>query len=452
MSRACLFLLVVAPLALAQPPREELPPLSPIPPTPEALGGGTQVSRPLQPVGKPDDRATEDPSCDPADSPFDLAGFFAGLFMPDPSAPQFRPPMQAFYRSWLSAELMIGWAKGVQLPPLATSNPVAPPVLGDPNTAVVLGGRRSGFGGYPGGRFTAGRWADPDRTFGAEVGYTLFGTHTDTTAVGGGGPNGTSLLGRPLFNPRAGAEDVVYVAHPLMTGSLRVSESLRVQGWEATGLARLAGDAFFRVHAVGGYRYFQVNEGVRFDQRSEFVRTVGDLAVVHRSASADQIDGHNGFHGGLLGLRAQFDGHGIFLQFDGRVSLGQVTQVVTVSGQTIAARDLPTGPEVVAFPNGVFGQPTNAGRIGRGRFAVLPEAGVRLGGQFGPRWWWHVGYQFTYLSDVVRAADQLDRTVDLTQAIPDPLNLISPATRPRVPFARSDFWVQGVTLGLEWRY
>jgi hypothetical protein len=202
------------------------------------------------------------------------------------------------------------------------------------------------------------------------------------------------------------------------------------------------------VHGLTGYRYFQANEGLRFDQRSEFSRLTGQglESVTYRSASADQIDAHTRFHGGLLGLRTQFDAAGLFFQFDAKVSLGQITEVVKVSGQTVATAGFPTGTQTSYFPTAVFGQPSNAGRTERRQFAVLPEAGVKVGGQFLPRAWWYVGYQFTYLSDVVRAADQLDRVIDLNQTAGDSFG------RPRVPFNRTDFWVQGVTVGLEWRY
>jgi hypothetical protein len=134
------------------------------------------------------------------------------------------------------------------------------------------------------------------------------------------------------------------------------------------------------------------------------------------------------------------------VQLDAKVSLGQATNVVRVSGQTVSTADLPTGRQVSYFPSAVFGQPSNFGRHVRQGFAVLPEAGVKLGVQFAPRFWGYVGYQFIYLSEVVRAADQIDRVADLSQTAGDFLG------RPTVPFHRTDFWVQGVSLGFEWRY
>jgi hypothetical protein len=58
-----------------------------------------------------------------------------------------------------------------------------------------------------------------------------------------------------------------------------------------------------------------------------------------------------------------------------------------------------------------------------------------------------------YLSDLVRPGDQIDRTLNPIQIAS--LNsgaAFSGADRPRVPFARSEFWTQGLIVGLETRY
>ena len=56
---------------------------------------------------------------------------------------------------------------------------------------------------------------------------------------------------------------------------------------------------------------------------------------------------------------------------------------------------------------------------------------------------------------MVRPGEQIDRVLDETQ-IPnfDPPGTIAPAgqNRPAVLFRQSDFWAQGMNLGLEFRY
>jgi hypothetical protein len=62
-----------------------------------------------------------------------------------------------------------------------------------------------------------------------------------------------------------------------------------------------------------------------------------------------------------------------------------------------------------------------------------------------------VGYNFLYVSDVVRSGDAIDLRVNTNQ-IP-PRN--APVTGPAVPAYtgnRTDFWAQGLSVGLEFRF
>jgi hypothetical protein len=65
------------------------------------------------------------------------------------------------------------------------------------------------------------------------------------------------------------------------------------------------------------------------------------------------------------------------------------------------------------------------------------------------------GYEILYWNRVVRPGDQIDHNVNLSQnAVLDPKGvgtLVGPA-QPAPLFNRSDFWAQGINLGLEYRY
>jgi hypothetical protein len=53
----------------------------------------------------------------------------------------------------------------------------------------------------------------------------------------------------------------------------------------------------------------------------------------------------------------------------------------------------------------------------------------------------------------VRPGDQIDRGLDVTR-IPNfgvPANPL-PQPRPAVPFKETDYWAQGINIGLEFRY
>ena len=59
------------------------------------------------------------------------------------------------------------------------------------------------------------------------------------------------------------------------------------------------------------------------------------------------------------------------------------------------------------------------------------------------------GYSFVYWSDVVLAGNQIDRNVNASQFAGGPLNGVA---LPGVKFQETDFWVQGISTGAEFRW
>jgi len=340
-------------------------------------------------------------------------------------------------RSWYSGEVLLWWSKPQSVPPLLTASRAGVPTLDGPNTVVLLGGGKTNPPNLTGGKFVLGWALDPAQRTGMEISYLFTGTQTSHDRVGPTRLN----IGRPIVNPYTGAEDVVAVNTAAMPGIFQAWASTRIQSWGITGVANLYEGENLKVNGLAGYRYFMVNEGLRFEQYSEFQ----GFDTFYRSRTADQIDAHNRFHGGELGLRTELS-HGAFsLQLDTKVSLGKTVEVVRISGQTVGVSDGPMGSTTQWFPVGVYGQPSNAGRRTQSHFSALPEGALKLGYQLGQRARFTVGYSVIYLGDAVRPGDQIDRVVDLGQ-------LSTPSERPLPLFERSDYWIQGVTLGLDWRY
>lgn len=426
-------------------PIEQLPPMS-VPPADvpaELMPNGTAVSQPLRPVVLEPNTlpSTVTEQVDPT-LPRVNPGVRRGAIDPGPALPG----------TWYSGEYLLSWVKPERLPPLATANRFAVPTLDHPATQILLGGRVPDAPNPGGGRFVLGWAVGGGNRTGIEVGYHFLGTHTATDTLSGGGRDRVTILGRPIVNPTTGREDVVLISHPNMLGEFKASQTVRVQGWELTGLANLYNSDPLKLHALVGYRYFMANEGFRADQQATYYATLAGSppqTILYRSAAADQIDAHNRFHGAQLGLRTELSRGGFFAQVDTRVSLGRSVQVVKISGQTVGVAELTSGPQVSYLPNGVFGQPSNSGRFEKSQFAVLPEAGVRLGYELSERSRFFVGYNFLYVSRAVRAADQIDRVVDLSQTAQ---TAVGAGVRPEVAFDRSDLWVQGISFGLEWRY
>jgi hypothetical protein len=358
-------------------------------------------------------------------------------------------------RAWETLEYLVWWPKGHPLPPLVTSGRgLAPPVVGGPNTVLLVGGAPIDTPDVSGARFTFGYALNEAETIGLAVTYLFLGSRTTSAAIADSGSARGRFVGRPIVNAVTGEPDVIPVAVPgAFAGLVEADTTTRVTGWEITGIANLYAGPQLRLNALAGYRYFMVNEGLRVEQTNVFPPAPGQELPVLTSA-ADQFDAHNRFHGGQLGLTADLTRGPVFVEATGKVALGESITVVRVSGQSVAVPlGLPLQPPQF-FNGGVLGQPSNSGRSVRSVFAVLPEAVVKVGYRFRDRSRFYVGYNFLYLSEAVRPGDQVDMTVDPSQV---PLLGRTPAggavaARPAPVLDCSDFWVQGLIFGLEYRY
>jgi hypothetical protein len=358
-------------------------------------------------------------------------------------------------RAWETLEYLVWWPKGQPLPPLVTSGRgLTPPVVGGPNTVLLVGGAPINTPDVSGARFTFGYAVNESETVGLALTYLFLGSRTSTASVADNGSTRGQYIGRPIVNAVTGEPDVIPVAIPgAFSGLVEVDTTTRVTGWEITGVANLYAGPQLRLNALAGYRYFMVNEGLRIEQTNLFPPVPGQVLPVLTSV-ADQFDAHNRFHGGQLGLTADLTRGPVFVEATGKVALGESITVVRVSGQSVAVPlGFPLQPPQF-FTGGVLGQPSNSGRSVRSVFAVLPEAVVKVGYRFRDRSRFYVGYNFLYLSEAVRPGDQVDTTVD-----PSQVPLLGRASaggagaeRPAAVLARSDFWVQGLIFGLEYRY
>jgi hypothetical protein len=358
---------------------------------------------------------------------------------PEPVAPRHG----ALGRAWQRMEYLLWWIKDTELPPLAAGNPTTAASLDSDSTLVLIGGDLSNQE-HSGGRFTLGFALDPAQTVGLEGTYCFLGTRTTSAATSSTGAPETPALGVPFRDLTTGAEQAVLVAFPgFASGGVAVSSSARVQGFEVNTVANLIQRPGFQLDGLAGFRFLQVHEGLQLAFASQ--RFASDNGTTMRLGSVDQFDGHNRFYGGQVGLRAELRRGPVFVALAGKVALGDAVQVVRLSGISRVAHAVRRG--------GIFALPSNSGRYERDQFAVVPEGSVRLGVYLNPKTRLYVGYDFLYLSDAARPADQIDRRLNPSQV---PVftrggNLLG-APRPLFAFRDSDFWAQGLVLGLEYRY
>jgi hypothetical protein len=203
------------------------------------------------------------------------------------------------------------------------------------------------------------------------------------------------------------------------------------------------------VELLAGFRYLELDEGLGV---AEVLAVDPQVPLLggNRFQVLDQFDAQNRYYGGQLGARAEYRQDRFFVDFLGKLALGWTHEVVGINGSTVIAS--PGGQPAVGR-GGLLAQPTNSGHWHRDAFAVLPEVGVTVGYQVNQYLRAFLGYSFLYLSSVARPGDQIDRSVNISQA---PLNqgtsgLVGPA-RPVFVFKDTDFWVQGINFGMEVRF
>ena len=351
-------------------------------------------------------------------------------------------------RIWFDTEYLLWWTKNAPAPALVTASPPGTPpaqagILGLDSTTVLAGGnmplvdqRRSGA------RFTLGFWLDCERELALEsTSLVLFDRQFAFAASGTAA--GSAFLARPFVDAMTGLQAREPVAFPnLVSGTVGVTSSSSLWGTELNLRTNLCRSCCSRLDLLTGFRTLGLDENIHITENLQIVPEFGGTQF----NIADIFGTHNNFYGGQLGLDWQCRRGRWTFDLLGKVALGDTHERIIIDGTT--ARTFGGVTEVQ--PGGLLALPTNIGAVNHDRFAVVPELGLKLGYQITPHIKFTVGYTFLYWSEVVRAGDQIDTTVNVTR-IPFGTTPVGPA-RPAPLGKTNDFWAQGVNLGLEFKF
>ncbi len=346
-------------------------------------------------------------------------------------------------RLWFSADYLLWWTKNNHLPPLLTTGSTddrVPGALGQPNTQVLFGGSMN-LDERSGGRFELGYWFTDDHLIGWDAGFFFLSERTLAfTASSPGEP----LLTVPYTNANTGNEAAFRLAFPGRR-SATFDAALNNRFWGAQTNLRSAvwQDDVVQVQLLAGFRYLELNESL--DTFADVTRSNGS-----EIQSAQHFGTRNYFYGGQLGAQTTLSLGRWTVDLTGKIAMGATHEVALLEGST-AATSAGGIQNLVPFSTLVL--PTNAGRYSRDIFSVVPEGGINFGYQLTPHARCTVGYTFLYLSDAVRPGDVIDTTLNPTQlrTILGQGSLSGPL-RPVFTGNASDFWAQGLNLGLEFRY
>jgi hypothetical protein len=341
---------------------------------------------------------------------------------------------------WANVETLLWWMRPGPLPAMVTrgSNADAiPGALGQPGTRVIYGGGVNDveYGSQAGFRFNIGGWIDDNHDFGLEFGGIGFRSNNGDSFFADG-PN----LYVPVTVPGVNAPGTFIVSDPVAgySGRLNITNEMQLWGMEANALGNFLRSDVWSFSMIGGFRYLDLSERLTMEIYSADTLLGGSLTAT------DNFRTRNQFYGGQAGIQADMTMGRWFASLRTTVALG-------ATHHTRDARGLSSGdaPPAGTFPNGVFVQPTNSGRYTGGDFSIVPQVGLKLGMDVLPFLRIFAGYDFLYWTNVVRPGNQIDSMVNFSQSFGGTL---AGSPHPTPMIRTSDFYAQGLSLGLQLRY
>jgi hypothetical protein len=361
---------------------------------------------------------------------------------------------------WASFEYLSWWQDGMSLPPLVTSNTTSSVpqaeagVLTSPTVRILYGNNDVLTDQFDGGRLRFGLWLDRCHTWGIGAEYFQIGAQSESfTATSTGDP----ILARPFFNVLTAREDAELVAYPgVLSGTVGVNVESELTGagvhlrhlrccdqgcskWLFCGCK----DHYCsRSEALFGWRYLQLDESVGITE--DLTSADGSFLI------GDNFQTRNQFNGVDLGWSyRQTRGYWTFDSLI-RLGVGNTRQTVRINGQTKINSPQST-PPTQTLPGGLLTQTSNIGTYNNDQFSVVPELNVNIGYQLTDHFRLMAGYTFIYWSNVVRPGHHIDRDVN-TDLLPPPVDPRTGPLRPAFALDTTDYWVQGLNAGLEYRW
>lgn len=356
---------------------------------------------------------------------------------------------------WVRTELLLWWIEKFDAPPLLTTSDAGTAyadsgVLGRSTTTILVDGDDLAGKVRAGGRLSLGWWRDPCQTIGFEAIYTALSEDSATYSIQS---QGTPILARPFFNVEAGveAQDAEVLAYDnMLEGSAVITRSSRFQGVELLLRGAASREYDYRIDWVAGWRFNRLDDELAIMDTLEVTGAGTGMAVGTTMEQFDRFETRNSFHGVELGVVAAERYCQWSLELMMKLGLGNTRSRAELTGGTITSVPIPGGGTDVSTADGaLLVQDTNSGVHKTNQFSVVPELGLTLGYDLTPRLRFTLAYSFIYWSQVVRPGDLIDMDVNLTQL--DVGGLVG-SPRPEFRWVKDDVWVQGLNLGLDYRF
>ncbi len=338
-------------------------------------------------------------------------------------------------------------------PLLATAPTTVPnldPLLGVPGTVVLMGEKRIDTDWRSGGKFALG-WRSCESCFAVEANYFFLPNSSKNQRVFSSGLIDSAYLGVPFFDTITDTESSSNFAVPgEFAGLVDLKLTNRMQGAELNGLYTAFSDCTFDVTVLAGFRYWNFNEKLNIFWDSPALLIPAEIYQI-----SDKFDVDNNFYGGQIGLSADFCWNRFSFNLTGKVALGAMCERLNIDGSFIFNDFGGVITPRITSSGGFFALPSNIGKHNRTSFAVLPEVDVQVSYAIMDCLDLHLGYSFLYVNKVLWAGNQINRNINPTQSALYEFELnptLVGTPSPIASFKENDLWVQGLNVGLQFRF
>lgn len=335
---------------------------------------------------------------------------------------------------------------------------------------VIYDGSSMSNAVHNGFRVSMGFWFPRHNDWGMDASYFVLGARGSSFSASSTGAD--LALGRPIIVNSPGenfgqnsaeivAGNLTDLGLPITPGTLVIENRTRLWGVDANLRRKLCCGPKYWLDGLIGFRHTQLEDTLNFSE------DIGPVSNASRTLVSDSFGTNNVFNGGQLGLEAEWRFcPRLTLGGSFKIAAGNMHQTININGSTTIENGNFNGNTFArqTQSGGLLAQGTNIGSHSADRFAVVPEIGLKFGWDITQHWRFYAGYNVLYISNVVRAGEQLDLRVNRTQSAFAGVDANgvangshgvlapgSPAT-PAVLFRTTEFWAQGVSLGLEYRY
>jgi hypothetical protein len=357
-------------------------------------------------------------------------------------------------RAWFGTEYLLYWTKDAPVPfAVATVGPAnGNAVVGASGTQVLFGNTSIDYSNFGGIRTHGGVWLTNNESFGLEGSFFILPRkYAGTPQLAGSDLQPT--LARPFFNTATNTNASRVIGKPgQFFGTVTTTAGLELWGTELGAVWRARDNGPWTLDATAAFKFVSLDESLDITDSASTL--AGGVSVLQGKAYAspstlsvsDIFQANNQFYGATLGLRSGLHWEGFTWTVTSKIGLGSMTsRIRTIGTSTVSGPNTPP----ITSAGGLYASGPNLGEFETTQFSAIPEIGTNLNVQITSWLAVNLGYNYMCITDVVRPGDQINGRVN-PSFVPTSPNFgtrLGPQGS-TIPFSFSNFWAQGLQLGL----